>query len=394
MSPQRPAAETVGRFSHAVIDSEPPCSKLGFCLTADLTGNGMEDVIVGGAGDGFPGKALAWEVEKRGVPVSRVLSGLTDAFETNLFWYENPGFERHDVAFAPHLDVGAALGDLTGNGRPDVVVGQGLGETDIYWFELPDDPRGRWKRHLLTNRFEKYHDIAVADVDDDGNAEVIGLSQGSETLFYYDVPADPYQSPWPDSCLNIVDRGCRMEGLEIVDLDEDGRTEIVAGTNVYRQDAASASGWSSEPIATGWDDTRVAVADLDGDGDLEVVFAEGDSPEYGTHPGRVAWFDPPAWEPHFLKEDLFCPHSLQVTDFSGDGLPDIYVAEMGLGKNEAPRHYLFRNRGDGTFEEELVASGVETHEATAVDLNGDGRVDLVGKSYAPNHHVDVWYNEG
>jgi NAD(P)-dependent dehydrogenase (short-subunit alcohol dehydrogenase family) len=138
---------------------------------------------------------------------------------------------------------------------------------------------------------------------------------------------------------------------------------------------------------------RVAVADLDGDGDLEVVFSEGDSPTYGSHPGRVAWFDPPDWEPTFLREDLFCPHSLQVADFSGNGWPDIYVAEMGLGTNDASQHILFLNQGEGEFEERVIATGVETHEAKAADLTGTGVPDIVGKSYTPDHHVDVWHNE-
>jgi len=93
-----------------------------------------------------------------------------------------------------------------------------------------------------------------------------------------------------------------------------------------------------------------------------------------------------------LKADLFCPHSLRIADFSGNGWPDIYVAEMGLGKNENPRHPPLLNLGEASFEERTVATGVETHESKAVDLTGNDRPDVVGKSYGPNHHVDVWYN--
>lgn len=385
--------ESTVDFRHEVIDPDPPCAKLGFCLTADLTGNGRKDVIVGGWGKGFPGRRFVKMAERRNVPTFRWLRSMAGVAETNLFWYENPGFERHEVAVAPYLDVGAAVGDLTGDGRPNVVAGQGLGHNDVYWFEIPADPRERWTRHLVTDEFEKYHDLAVADIDGDDDPEVVGISQESETIFYYDVPPDPRQSPWPDDHLHVVDEGREVEGIEVVDVDGDGRTELIAGTSVYRPNPSLASGWEREAIASGWDKTRVAVADLDGDDELEIVFAEGDSPEYGSHPGRVAWFDRPDWEPTFLKEDLFCPHSLQVADFSGNGWPDVYVAEMGLGKNETPRHLLFLNRGDGDFEERTIATGVETHEAKAVDLTGNGRPDIVGKSYGPDHHVDVWYNQ-
>lgn len=378
-------------FRHEVIDPDPPCGKLGFCLTTDLTGNGRKDVIVGGAGDGYPGRRFITAAERRNVPTFRALRSLIGMAESNLFWYENPGFERHEVAVVPHLDVGAAVGDLTGDGRPNVVAGQGLGHHEVYWFEVPDDPREPWEPHLLTDAFEKYHDLEVADVDDDGEPEVVGLSQESETLFYYDVPADPRESPWPDDCLHVVAEDREAEGLAVVDLDSDGTTEIVAGTRVYWPGPDDA--WVSEAIATGWDQTRVAVADLDGDDELEVVFAEGDSPHLGSHPGRVAWFDPPDWEATVLKRDLFCPHSLQVADFSGNGRLDIFVAEMGLGENATPQQFIFLNRGEGEFEERTVATGVATHEAKAADLTGDGRPDVVGKSYGPEHHVDAWYNE-
>jgi hypothetical protein len=380
-------------FTHEVIDADPPCGKLGFCLTADLTGNGREDIIVGGHGVGYPGRRLIDAADRRGLPTARRLRSAVGLAETHVFWYENPGFERHDVSVTPYLDVGAALGDITGDGRPNLVAGQGIRHNDVYWFEIPDDPRDQWTPHRITDSFEKYHDLAVADIDDDGDPEVVGLSQNSETIFYYDVPPDPHLSPWPDRNCHIVAENRDVEGLEVLDIDDDGQTELLAGTSLYRRAETEDSGWEAAPIVSDWDRTRAAVADLDDDGDLEVVLSEGDSPEYGTHPGRLAWFDPPDWEPTVLRDDLFCPHSLQIADFSGNGYPDIYVGEMGLGENRTPQQLLFLNHGDAEFEQRAVATGVETHEAKAVDLTGDGRPDIVGKSYTPDHHVDVWYNE-
>jgi hypothetical protein len=375
-------------FTHKRIDADPPCAKLGFCLTADLTGNGRQDIVVGGAGDSFPGRDVIWDTSRRGFPTFRAVRSLVGLDGTNLFWYENPSWERHDAAFAPHLDVGATVCDITGDGRPNVVAGQGIHHTDVYWFDPPADPRERWRAHLVTDAFEKYHDLTVGDVDDDGEPELVGVSQESETVFYYDVPADLSRSPWPDSHRHVVDEGREIEGLCVRDVD--GDTEIVAGTSVYHREGDG--GWRREDVVTGWDDTRAAVADFDGDGDLEIAFAEGDSPHLGTHPGRVAVFDPPDWSMTLLEDDLFCPHTLLAADFTGTGSTDVYVAEMGLDGDHEPRHLLFRNRGGGTFKRSVVSRGIATHEATAVDLTGSGLPDVAGKSYGPDHHVDVWYN--
>jgi hypothetical protein len=391
-------------FHHDPIDDSPPCGRLFVCRTTDLTGNGRPDLIVGGLGS----ETLP-VVGVEGLPL---VGSLFRRLESDLFWYENPGWDRHVIS--PRSDLrplGNALGDVTGNGRLDLFVAQGHDDRDVYWFEQPDDPREAWTQHLIGSPFEKYHDLAFGDVDGDGAPELVGASQGSEVLFYYDVPADPRREPWPEHCRHVVARATNVEGLEILDLDDDGRNELVAGTSIYRPAAAAdptpttngaaadggraavADGWTRTEIVPGWDWTRIAAGDLDGDGDTELVFAEGDAPLLGDRMGRLGWFDPPEWTAHVLHEELYCPHTVQVTDFDGDGRPDIYVAEMGLGRDAADaEHLLFRNLGGGDFEATVVARGVPTHEARAVDVDGDGRVDVIGTSYAPDPHVDVWYN--
>jgi hypothetical protein len=382
--------ETSLRFRHERIDAAAPSDRLGVCLTTDLTGNGLPDVVVGAYG---PRENLFVGGTKTTLPSKAGLLRKFGLQDPTLYWYENTGTDwiRHSMADVPYIDVGGALGDVNGDGRMDVIVGQGLHHTEVYWVEQPADPRDEWTPHLVCDEFEKYHDIEWLDVDDDGEPELVGLSQQSETIFYYDVPEDPTVSPWPEANRTIVTDDLRCEGVTAVDIDGDGRTELLAGTSVFhREDDRS---WTRESVLDDWDDVRLAVGDFDDDGDLEIVYAEGDSPTHGTHMGRVAVVDGLGGEVTVLAEDLFNPHSLQVADFDGDGRPDIYVAEMGLGENADPKHLVFTSDGDGSFDRHLVAHGIATHQAQAVDVNGDGRIDVVGKDYSDGSHVDVWYNE-
>ena len=362
-------------FRHDRIDPNPPSAHHDVTLLTDLTGNGLKDIIIGC---------------KQG--------------EFNLFWYEAlageagamnraptrpSAWKLHVMAVAPELEAGGVLHDLTGNGKLDVIVGQQWGGTELYWFEQPDDPREPWTKRVIEDRFQKYHDQAVGDINDDGKPELVVLSQLAQVLVYYDIPADPTVEPWPRECCHTIAQGLvDVEGLAICDIDGDGKTELIAGPAIYRRGATPSDPWSMTPFADGWEKTRVAVADLSGDGRLDIVIAEGES-----NPGRLAWCSPDGYEPKLLREDLFHPHSLEIADFDGDGRPDIFVAEMGLGKNENPRGLIYLNRGGGELEEVEIWSGTPTHEAKVADVNGNGKPDIVGKPYHPESHIDIWWNE-
>jgi hypothetical protein len=151
-------------FEHERIEESPPANRMAFCLTEDLTGNGYPDVIVGALGDEYYVDIPLLDSEVDLLSVYG-LGPLARRLQTNVFWYENPGWERHDVARAPELSVGGSLGDVTGDGSPDMVAGQNIHRHKLWWFEMPDDPRERWTKSGITDEFQKYHDTAIADVD-------------------------------------------------------------------------------------------------------------------------------------------------------------------------------------------------------------------------------------
>ncbi|KPK59338.1 MAG: hypothetical protein AMK73_08690 [Planctomycetes bacterium SM23_32] len=345
------------QFDHIVIDARTPGTQNDVCLIADANGDGHNDVIIGGK--------------------------LGDA---NVVWYEYPDWTRHTIGSA-RLEAGGLAVDLTGDGRPDVVAGNDWGGGELYWFENPGPPFEHWPRRLIETELLKYHDQAMGDVDGDGEDELVVLSQQSRVVVYYDVPADPRVAPWPRECRHTVCEGIEVEGVAVADLDGDGASEIVAGPYWFKRRADE---WRCQPIAPDFRLTCVALGDLDGDGSPEVVLSEGES-----DPARLAWFSgPPDWQMHVLRDDLFHPHSLGVADFDGDGRPDIFVGEMGLGRHERPRLFAYLNRGSGEFEEVLVDEGRPTHGARAGLVGDSALPSIVGKPYDPGRCVDLWLNTG
>ena len=74
--------------------------------------------------------------------------------------------------------------------------------------------------------------------------------------------------------------------------------------------------------------------------------------------------------------DVYGHNGVSIGDIDGDGYDDLYVCQPGGLPNR-----LYRNRGDGTFEDITEASGVGVIENTAcaliVDVDNDGRQDLI-----------------
>ena len=166
---------------------------------------------------------------------------------------------------------------------------------------------------------------------------------------------------------------------------------------------AQAQPWSDAAEA---DDLDAAFADIDGDGDLDlvvaaggVVHAEGDArlnDRIYLNDGRGA-FSPAA--DGVLPADGVSTGRVATSDFDGDGRIDLFIGGRVVpGRYPAtPRNFLYRNEG-GRFIDvtEKLAPGLrEAGMVTAAefaDLDGDGRSDLVlALEWGP---VRAWKNTG
>ncbi len=375
-------------FDRATIDPDPPAGPLRFVAAADLTGNGRDDVVVGCAGE----PTNLWLFgERTGLPSRTGLRYELGRGDPTLFWYENPGWQRHDVAAVPGLTAGGALADLTGDGRLDVVLGRSSRDGSLVWFEQPADPRDPWAERLVTDRFGADHDVAFFDIDGDGEPEVVGLAPADGTLWYHDVPDDPRRSPWAAERRHVVAKGTTARGVKPVDLDGDGRTELLVDGSIFRRSAADEE-WVKERVASRVEAARMDAADLDDDGALEVVIAGGRLAGSDPRAGDLLWFDPPNPNARLLRSGPCCVHSLDIADVDGDGRPDIVVAERGPDRNDPGRLAVYVNRRGVGFHEQVLSRELPTSRATIADLTGDGTPDVVGVSSGEAAGVHAWVN--
>jgi hypothetical protein len=128
----------------------------------------------------------------------------------------------------------------------------------------------------------------------------------------------------------------------------------------------------------------VGVADLNGDGRLDMVVANAD--------GNISVFignGDGTFQPAVFYGAGPLPEALVIGDFNNDGLPDVAVADFN-GNNVT----VLLGNGDGTFQAPQASAAGTTPYALAVgDFNGDGKADLVVAN-AGGHSTSVLLGKG
>jgi hypothetical protein len=344
-------------FDHQVIDPDPPSGD-GCCLdvlaVGDVDADGGVDVVIGSQGaDG-------------------------------LSWYRNPGtgspaaaWERYQIGPGEFTTDGEAV-DLDGDGDLDVVTSQS-NPSVVEWWEQIGDPKGTagWARHEIGPDFA--HDLMVADLNGDGRLDVGAYHYGVDRVDWYEQADDP-TAAWT---AHLIDAR-PGEGIAAADLDDDGDLDLVAGPAVYTNTDGSGTSWTRVPLAEDWQpQARPAIGDIDDDGVLDIALAHDETD------GRLSWFRGPDWVEEVIEPEAGYLHSLELGDVDLDGNLDLFTGAMHFAGTHEVRVLL----GDGGSSwTPVVLADTGTHNARLVDLDGDDRLDVVGKNFDGPKQVEVWWN--
>ncbi|MGH9403937.1 MAG: FG-GAP repeat domain-containing protein, partial [Terriglobia bacterium] len=214
------------------------------------------------------------------------------------------------------------------------------------------------------------------------------------------IPDHPRSRTRPWDLHVIFQADAPMEGMAMADIDGDGVIEVVGGGRWFKHEGGLR--FSAHIIDDNQKFSRAEAGKfIKHSSGAQVVFDSGDGC------GELNWYerrDGKTWVPHnLLDEEVIHGHTLRVADIDGDGNLDIFCAEMSKWCNwtrtvDYPRArlWIFYGDGRGAFEKVTIARGGHgTHEARLADFNGDGKLDIIGKPYmagAPG--VDIWLNPG
>ena len=304
----------------------------------------------------------------------------------SVVWYKYRGNHRWAKYViekeALHIEAGGDLLDIDGDGDIDVVFAGDWKSDGIWWWENPYpkyDPATPWKRHTIKSGdgAAYQHDSRFGDFDGDGRPELVWWSQTAKKLFLARIPASPREATsWEYTPIFSYSGNVGHEGLDVADVNLDGKVDIVGAGYWFEHQG----GTHFKPHRiTNRPFTRTAVGQLVPGGRPEVVISPGERDE------SVEWFqwDGRAWVAHELCKKVVHGHSLQIRDINGDGRLDVFLGEMGKpGAGPNCKTRIYWGDGTGKFTEEVIAVGKANHESKLGDLDGDGRLDILGKPYS------------
>lgn len=341
-------------FDHVTVAETGPPDPWAKIL-ADIDGDGRLDIAIGGR-DG------------------------------PLVWYHSPDWTKKLIAVGGYQTVDGEAGDIDGDGDSDLVLG------GLVWYENPKPSRGfdaPWQTHRIAEH--KTHDVELDDLDGDGDLDIVTRDQsafgdpnGNEIHLWLQEGPDH----WTHERL-----ACRHgEGLSLADLDLDGDRDILINGFWFENQTG---GWVEHKVTDWHHSSSVAAGDINADGRPDLILVPS---ELRGEIFRISWFEAldariDRWVEHIISLDVEAVyHSLQVSDMDGDGWLDIITAEMHQGV-DPDEVIIYLNRRAGASWDKRVISLKGSHGLQVGDLDGDGRLDVMGANWSgPYQPVELWLN--
>ena len=265
---------------------------------------------------------------------------------------------------------------MDGDGDIDIVVASGDIER-VYWVE---NNGGQNYQSRQIDSDTNPRSVFLADVDNDGDLDVIAAFADSDKVKWYENDGAANPSFTTHTISSSVDGAMSVYAT---DLDSDGDIDIVAAAQEedkiywFESDGAADPSFSATTITSSADGIySVYAKDLDNDGDMDIMSASAND-------DKIAWYENNgAGDPSFTARTIATTAdgaaSVFAADIDGDGDQDIISASLN-DNTVAWYENGLAAFGDPTFASaNITTSRWSGSDPITVDIDNDGDLDIIG----------------
>jgi hypothetical protein len=243
-------------------------------------------------------------------------------------------------------------------------------------------------------------DVAIADFNMDGHLDILFVAEDDQIneLYYWDADAGKFELVTGLLGVSGVSNACLA-----ADIDDDGDPDILIGNAGFEvvlinNGDGTFENESALRMALVNDITQdLELGDVDGDGDLDLVIGNESNNRLLINDGRGFFTDESAARLGPMTPGKEMTREADLADVDGDGDLDLLFANAIFAQGNDPQDRLLLNDGDGFFtdvtSEQLAPDSKNTIDGDFIDMDADGDLDIVQCSFNSGG-VDVLQNDG
>jgi hypothetical protein len=369
--------------------------KVGYAIVlADVNGDGKKDIVV--------------------VDTTRVI------------WFENPTWKLHTIitGLTKPDNVCIDAYDIDGDGQIDFALGADwkpfntkTGGT-LQWLKRGKTQDEPWSVHPIDME-PTVHRIRFADIDGNGKAALISvplMGRGSSAaanwidgapvrVTAYRIPKDPVKDRWMpevlDESLHVSHNFWPIDAV-----DRKGKDLLIASYEGVNLLSMQAGKWTRQHLGAG---NQANPKSNRGSSEIKQGKLKNGKKFIATiepwHGNQVVVYTEPTakgtlWDRHVIDEQLRWGHAVSVADLDGDGSDELII-----GVRDEPaktdkftercgvRIYKALDDKGAKWQRQILDNGgVAVEDLAVVDLNGDGRPDIVAVGRKTGN-VRIYWNE-